>query len=225
MTRSPAPVPVARSSPPRFDLIVITEPALADPVTLVRAALEGAEDGARVAIQLRAKAWADDERLDAARALREITQSSASALLINGDPALCAAVAADGVQLPEDGPSIASVRAQIGADRWIGVSCHDATRLTHAAEHRADFALLSPWGNVPGKATALGADRFGSLTRAASIAVYALGGIGLREIPQAIAHGAHGVAVIRQLHLAKDPARWLHDALLTIDRARAVTSD
>lgn len=220
MERTSPPQQVPRSSSPTFDLILITEPALAEPVAFARTALEGLRDGARVAVQLRAKDWTDAQRADAAKALREITYRARCSLLINGDLDLCLAVGADGVQLPEDGPGIAAARARLGEDAWIGVSCHDASRLAHAGREHADFALLSPWKPVPNKPPALGPARFVDLCRSAPLPVYALGGIGLRDIPQVIACGSRGVAVIREAHQAEHVATWVRDALDAIEQAR-----
>lgn len=221
MERSSPPQRVPRSPSPPFDLILITEPTLADPATFVRAALADLHQGERVAVQLRAKAWTEAQRTEAAHALRELTHKARCALLINGDLELCVAAHADGAQLPEDGPSIAAARARLGADSWIGVSCHNAARLADAAREHADFALLAPWGPVPNKAPALGAERFGEICRSVPLPVYALGGIGLHEIPAAISRGAHGVAVIREVHQAEHPAIWVRNALILIEQARA----
>lgn len=219
---TPTAPPRAPRLPP-FDLILITEPQLADPVSLMRRALAVDvvnDTGMRIAVQLRAKTWSPSERRDAAQALREITRATHSALLINGDPSLCREVGADGVQLPSDGPSIHEARAHLGDQAWIGASCHDLNELERAERNAADFALLSPWATVPDKAPALGPDTFAALTRSRQLAVIALGGIGLGNMADAIAHGACGVAVIRDLHQARDPADWVQRALVAIDQAK-----
>lgn len=203
---------------PNFDLILITEPALADPVSFMRRALQGASAG-RVAVQLRAKEWSTDERRDAAHALREIVEASRCVLLINGDAQLCVEVQAHGVQLPVTGLCVAEARTLIGVDRWIGASCHDPGELQRAQEAGADFALLSPWDAVPAKGPALGPERFRSLTLDTTLPVFALGGVGLSDVDRVTECGAHGVAVIREVHRAADPARWVENALVALDRA------
>jgi len=204
---------------PTFDLILITDPALADPVTLMRSALAGAAPG-RVAVQLRAKQWGDEQRLHAALALHELVRATDSTLLINGDPQLCVTIDGHGVQLPGRGHTIVEARTVLGVDRWIGSSCHDRSELLRAAQDGADFAVLGPWNMVPNKGPALGPTRFGELTRESRLPIYALGGIGHEQIQHAVTQGARGVAVIRELHQAHDPARWVQDALTLLTRAR-----
>lgn len=170
-------------------------------------------------MQLRAKQWTQDQRLHAAHALCELARATDTTLLINGDAQLCISVDAHGVQLPSDGPTIADARAMLGLDRWIGASCHDRHELLRAEREGADFALLSPWGEVPGKRLALGHQGFGALALHSRLPVYALGGIGLDQIEDAVTHGASGVAVIRDLHRAHEPARWVQRVLTLLSRA------
>lgn len=90
-------------------------------------------------------------------------------------------------------------RRPIAEDRWLAASCHNARELAQAAQLGVDFAVLGPvlpTASHPG-APALGWGRFESLVADASFPVYALGGIGPREIPLAREHGAQGVAAIR----------------------------
>jgi 8-oxo-dGTP diphosphatase len=82
---------------------------------------------------------------------------------------------------------------------WVGVSCHNAAELAHAAAIGADFALLSPVLPTlthPGAAT-LGWDAFATLAAASAIPVYGLGGLGRDDVALAQSHGAHGVALLR----------------------------
>jgi 8-oxo-dGTP diphosphatase len=81
----------------------------------------------------------------------------------------------------------------------VGVSCHDAAELAHAAAIEADFALLSPVLPTlthPGAAT-LGWDTFSALAAASPIPVYGLGGLGRDDAALAQSRGAHGVALLR----------------------------
>ncbi len=82
---------------------------------------------------------------------------------------------------------------------WIGASCHAARELELAAAVGADFATLSPvlaTASHP-ESTPLGWKRFAELVADARLPVYALGGVGPRDLGRARAAGAHGVAGIR----------------------------
>ena len=147
-------------------------------------------------IQLRDKTLPEDTRLALARETVRRAHRYGARVLVNGDPALARAAGADGVHLD----SAAAVRLTARPDcDWIGVSCHDAAELAHAAAIEADFALLSPVLPTlthPGAVT-LGWDSFSALAAASPIPVYGLGGLGRDNVALAQSHGAHGVALLR----------------------------
>ena len=147
-------------------------------------------------IQLRDKSLAEDLRLELARATVRRAHSHGARVLVNGSPELTLAAGADGVHLD----SAAAARLSARPDcNWVGVSCHDAAELAHAAAIEADFALLSPVLPTlthPGADT-LGWDRFSALAAASPIPVYGLGGLGRDDVALAQSHGAHGVALLR----------------------------
>jgi 8-oxo-dGTP diphosphatase len=93
------------------------------------------------------------------------------------------------------------VQRPLPADRWLGVSCHDAAELLHAVRIGADFATLSPIFPTPDHehAQALGWERFADLVAHAPMPVYALGGMEGEDIDAAWMAGAQGIAAIRGL--------------------------
>jgi thiamine monophosphate synthase len=86
------------------------------------------------------------------------------------------------------------------------VSCHTGGDLRRAVEAGADHAVLSPLFGVPEKGTPLGVARFESLRATVGIPVVALGGIETGNASEARLAGADGVAVVRTLRDAEDPA-------------------
>jgi 8-oxo-dGTP diphosphatase len=81
----------------------------------------------------------------------------------------------------------------------VGASCHDADELALASRLGCDFATLSPvlpTASHP-QAEPLGWPRFARLAEAAALPVYALGGLGPDDVPEARLHAAQGVAGIR----------------------------
>ena len=161
------------------------ERALANGVRLVTLRLPGVER-ARVA------------RI--ARAAREACARHGSKLLVHADWRLAEVLGVDGAHLPA---AIARglVARPLPATRLLGVSCHDAAELEHAARIGADYATLSPvlpTASHPG-APALGWEAARALITDARIPVYALGGLGIADIATARASGAQGIAAIRGL--------------------------
>jgi len=203
-----------------FDLYLITaelEPAAI--VDKLSAALAGAAPG-RVAVQLRAPQLVAADRRRLARTLRELTARAGAPLLINADVALALEVGADGVQLPERGPSIEHARAQLPSTAAIGASRHDRDGVQSAARSGATFVTLSPVYGVPGKGEPLGADGFGAIARASSLPVLALGGLTAARVAAVVREGAHGVAVIREIWDSPQPELALRALLAAIDAAR-----
>ena len=197
-----------------FEVLLITDPAASGGIAgSVRAALRGNDAAGRVAVQLRAKALDAASLAPIARELREITEATGVALLINGAIALAREVRADGVHLPEAGPSPALAREVLGPGRQIGVSCHDVAGLERAAQGGADYATLSPVYESPGKGPPLGLACFARWTAAARLPVIALGGVQARHVPQLRAAGAAGVAVISAVFGASDPSAALRALL------------
>lgn len=203
-----------------FDLYLITpdrEPALI--LERARAALIAAPPG-RIGVQLRSKHLASDERAALARALRALTRRLDAALLISTDLELADHVGADGVQLPEHGPSIAAARARLGSTALVGASRHDLAGVRAAAQDGASFVTLSPVFAVPVKGEPLGIAGLAAITRDGSIPVFGLGGIAIANAGDVVRAGAHGVALIREVWDSADPARTLAELLAAIDSAR-----
>lgn len=175
-----------------------------------RLLLEKIADAARAGvdyIQLREKDLSTHELEPLARMAVEIVRENSSfgesraRLLINSRTDLAIACGVDGVHLRSHDISPAKVR-QIWAQPWrkhdgpvIGVSCHSAEDVAHAASHGADFAVFAP---VFEKRNALPAG-VGALREACqhNLPVLALGGVSLENAGACIEVGAAGIAGIR----------------------------
>ena len=147
-------------------------------------------------IQLRDKTLPEDVRLHLARETVCHAHLHGARVLINGSLELAHAAGADGVHLDSSAAAKLTVRPDCA---WVGISCHDATELAHAATLEADYALLSPVLPTlthPGAPT-LGWDAFAALAAASPIPVYGLGGLERTDVALAQSHGAHGVALLR----------------------------
>jgi thiamine-phosphate pyrophosphorylase len=201
---------------PGFELLLITDPTAAlGLVGSVRAALARLtpQEAERVAVQLRAKEASSDALREAARELRALTRRAGVKLLINADLEVARASAADGVHLPERGPSPAEARAQLGADAVIGVSCHDPEGLERAAQGGATYATLSPVFESPGKGVPLGLEQFSVWVSDARLPVFALGGIAPAHARDVKRAGASGIAVIGAVFRTPDPAGAVRELL------------
>ncbi|TCO42659.1 Nudix family hydrolase [Dokdonella fugitiva] len=191
------PVIAALALPDRYLITPAFEP---DALDELLAGIERAcRRGLRL-VQLRQPHWPRARLADAARRARDACREHGARLLLNGDVQLAMVLGLDGVHLPA---RIAAGLAErpLPADRWLGVSCHDAAELLHAVRIGADFATLSPVFPTPGHehAQALGWERFAELVVHAPMPVYALGGMEGEDVDAAWMAGAQGIAAIRAL--------------------------
>jgi thiamine-phosphate pyrophosphorylase len=182
-------------------LYLITPPS-GDPAPAVAAAL-AVLPRACAGVQLRQPDLGARELLDRARALRAICTRFEAPLLVNDRADVALAAGADGVHLPARGLSPSDARS-LGL-KLVGVSAHSPEDVARAARESADFAVFAPVYETPGK-TAQGEAALAAACRAAPIPVLALGGVDETNALRCIDAGARGVACIRSVLGASDPA-------------------
>ncbi|MDB4990115.1 MAG: thiamine phosphate synthase [Myxococcaceae bacterium] len=187
----------------RFDLLVISD-GRTRLIERVQRAVASAEPG-RVAVLLREPQLRTAELVALARALRSVCDEAGALLLLSDRVDVALAVDADGVQLPESSFPPDLARTLLGRHAVIGASRHDRVGLEAAAARGADYATLSPVHQVDGKGEPLGLAGFAAQLAGASLPVYALGGVRHADIPELLAAGARGVAVMREVLSAEDP--------------------
>ncbi len=99
--------------------------------------------GAVSCLQIRLKDAADAEILRVAERLIPIAQPHDTAVLINDRPDLAVACGADGAHVGQEDMSIPDARRLLGADRILGVTCHDSRHLAmEAGEQGADYVAF-----------------------------------------------------------------------------------
>ena len=157
------------------------------------------------AVQLREKDLEPAELLQLARLLLPLCKSANAPLLVNTRLEVVKAAHADGVHLPAGGPAVAEARRQLGPGALIGQSCHSAEEVARAAQDGADFAVFGPVWQTPGK-KAQGMTALHEATKASSLPVFAIGGVTPPRAKRAVNAGAHGVACIRAILGAANPA-------------------
>lgn len=174
-------------------------------LTAVRAAIDG---GART-VQYRRKGLAPPVQRAEAAALCRLCRERGVLFLVNDDPALAAAVGADGVHVGEDDADLAAARGAVGPEALVGVSCYnDLERARRAVAQGADyvaFGSLFPSMVKPGaRRASLDLVRAGALL---GVPVVGIGGIDATNAGSVIEAGASAVAVISGIFDADDVAR------------------
>jgi thiamine-phosphate pyrophosphorylase len=160
-----------------------------------------------VAICLREKFMLASQLISLAGDLVEVTRNAGASLFINGRLDIALAVGATGVHLPAHGIPLREVRAAAPHLR-VGLSTHSIDEVAAAARDGADFVVFGPVFETPSKAGLLAPRGLSVLTRAAAVGVpvLALGGIEVGDVAGCVAAGAKGVACIRAIFAAEDPA-------------------
>jgi 8-oxo-dGTP diphosphatase len=151
--------------------------------------LEARVKGGLRLIQVRDKDnW---ERGQLIYAAKSIAKQYGARVLVNGGPA------ADGIHFSAE--QLMRLRARPAAAGLLAASCHTVQELGHAMAIGLDFVVLGPIKATPTHpgASLLGWEGFRRIVEGASIPVYAIGGLGLRDMDHARAAGAHGIAMIR----------------------------
>lgn len=204
-------------------LYVLTDERLGERLeATVAAALVG---GARL-IQYR------DKRTDAARrereaaALRKLTRRHGALLIVNDDPALAAAVGADGVHLGKDDPDIGEARRLLGEMGVIGVSCYDSLqRARDAVATGADYITFGSVFPSPTKPGAVRAplELVAAGKRELAVPVCAIGGITPANAASVVAAGADLLAVVSAVVFAADVEAAARLLTRSIDAARLLT--
>ncbi len=187
----------------RERLYVITDRRLtADLADHLDRLLDGAPAGS-VLVQLREKDLDGRALFALAEKIRAVTARHQTRLLINDRIDVALTIGADGVHLPENGLPIAAARALLGPQSLIGASTHSPEDALAAAA--ADLVTIGPIWETPSKT------QFGvplGLRVACRPNLFALGGIdNLKRGEEVMAAEYHGVAVVRALMTATDPAQ------------------
>jgi thiamine-phosphate diphosphorylase len=178
-----------------------------------------AAGGPAVALHARAPGDAGGRLAAGALRIRSLATPPEAALFVNGRPDIAAALGAGGVQLavhdlrPDDARRVFPVG-------WIGCSVHSREEAAAAVADGADFLVVGSiyeTASHPGQPGA-GPSLVGVCAELGR-PVIAIGGITPERAIEVRAAGAYGVAAIRALWLAPDPAAatlallapWLDD--------------
>ena len=181
--------------------------------------VSAALDGGIRAVQLRERDLPARQLLRVAEHMRALTWRYRAALLINDRVDIALACDADGVHLPAASFAVSDARALLGARRLIGASVHAPGEL--AAATGADFAVIGPIYETPSKqayGAPLGIGELRAARAVTQMPLFAIGGVDARRVAEVRAAGSDGIAVIRAVLAAADPARAASE-LISLNRS------
>lgn len=161
-------------------------------------------------VQLRAKTLDDRVYQETARRAAALCHVHGAQLLVNAPPEWVAPVGAAGVHLTAR-RLMDLTRRPLGAGLMVAASCHTLEEVVHACTIGVDFIVAGPVSATPSHpgAPTLGWAGLRTLTEAATVPVYALGGVTAGDLETAFRHGAQGIAAISSLwHTPPSVAAW-----------------
>jgi thiamine-phosphate pyrophosphorylase len=149
----------------------------------------------------------DAQRLDQARALRQLCHRHGALFVVNDRLDLALAVDADGVHLGQGDLPPAVARRLLGSERLLGRSTHAIDQLREAVQDGCDYVGVGPVNATPTKPgrAAVGLAYVQQACAESPIPCFAIGGITAAEIPALLRAGADRVAVVRAISAAPDP--------------------
>jgi len=195
-------------------LIAITDSLRDGPRGLALRAAAAVFGGATM-IQLRLKEESARSLVEVARSIQAMVPDVP--LVVNDRADVALAAGAAGVHVGVDDLAPALLRRVVPPGFIIGASVGSDDEVARAAG--ADYVGIGPVYGTGSKAdagAAIGAARFAELARRCALPAVAIGGITSDRVPEVMAVGAAGVAVISALFGASDPtlaARAIRSAL------------
>jgi thiamine-phosphate pyrophosphorylase len=152
--------------------------------------------------------------------LRTLTREFQALFIMNDRPDLALLSEADGVHVGQDDVSVAQARRILGPQRLVGVSTHNLEQLQQAVIDGASYVGLGPTFTSSTKSF----DSFAGLaylreaSQAASVPMFAIGGIDQTNVSQVLDAGVNRIAVSSAICGSTQPeqaARLLRAALAT----------
>jgi thiamine-phosphate pyrophosphorylase len=149
-------------------------------------------------VSVREKDLSVSDQIALAKQLLPIAHHYGACLTLHGDPEIANACHADGVHLPADG-NAARARAVMDPKKLIGCSVHSLSEVCALDSASVDYAIVGPTyasASKPGYGPVLGAVGLRAFASATSVPIIAIGGIEPNAVPDVIANGAAGIAVM-----------------------------
>lgn len=188
-------------------LYAVTSEAVCADENRLRAAVAAALEGGAAMIQYRDKQARGPQRQARAELLAGLCRAAGACFIVNDEPALAAAVGADGVHLGRADAGVAAARAQLGPDAIIGVSCGPYLERVRAADAAgADYVAVGRLFTSTTKPEAPGATLadLRAARAATRLPLCAIGGITPERAPEVVAAGADIIAAVAGVFDAAD---------------------
>ena len=149
-------------------------------------------------LQLRENQLSEDALKRLSERVLSITAPYATKVLLNSSPEQAKSLGMHGVHLNRH--RLMSLQNRPN-NTLVSASCHNSTELEQASLFKLDFAVLSPV--LPSKShpqdDGIGWSQFSTLAQTTEIPIYALGGMQITMLGEALSNGARGIAMQRAI--------------------------
>jgi thiamine-phosphate pyrophosphorylase len=169
---------------------------------MLREALDGGAD----VVQLRNKVAEPADLFEAARLVAVHARARKALFIVNDHLDLAIDAGADGVHLGQDDLSVEAARSRW--DGLVGRSTHSLDEALEAQRQGVDYLGVGPVYRTPTKPgrPPVGLELLQAVAAAVSIPWFAIGGIDSANLDDVLGAGACGVAVVRAVCEAREPA-------------------
>lgn len=188
-----------------FRFYLVTDRTRCAPRSLASVVHDACVSGVR-AVQLREKDLSEPDLIGAATRLASVMRPRGAKLFVNVSPfvdrdtaaILAASPGVDGFHVPDDASLLVEFR-ELFPKLLVGASTHAPDGVRNAAAKGADFVTFGPVYDTPSKRSSGRAQGIAALQaacEAATIPVFAIGGVTAERARECLDAGAHGVAVV-----------------------------
>jgi thiamine-phosphate pyrophosphorylase len=191
-------------------------------VRQVRELLAAPADGYRdLVLQFRpADGWTDRDCYQTAAELIALCRPLGVPVLVNDRLDVAVASGAAGGHVGADDLPVAAARTVLGSGSILGGTARDAAGVAAALTAGADYVGVGPCFHTASKGglpAPLGSATIASIAlNCPNATIIAIGGVTAARVPELMAAGAHGVAVIGAVWSANDPAGALRGLLAAV---------
>jgi thiamine-phosphate pyrophosphorylase len=173
-------------------------------LSTIRSVLEA---GAPV-VQVRAKGVSDRELFELTSRVVDLCAAHDAACIVNDRVDVALATGARGAHLGADDLPVDAARALLGDEAILGATARDAAAARAHQAHGASYLGVGPCfatRSKTGLPDPLGCEGLRAVAGAVDVPVIAIAGVTAERIPELLAAGAHGVAVIGAVWDADHP--------------------
>lgn len=186
--------------------------------------LSRALKGGVTLVQLRDKTADTQQFVELGRAMQALLKPYGVPLIVNDRVEEAVALGAAGVHVGQDDMPARLARQAIGPEPLLGLSSSQPEEAAAVDSQIVDYLGAGPVNATTSKADAkapIAAEGVGAICRAASLPVVAIGGVQARDVPDLLASGVAGVAVVSAICGAEDPEAAARELRRAVERARA----